>query len=90
MGHALILIDLNEAFAESMRCDPDNSVYLRVEIRTAAKCLHRDGVFLDSLVPAFEVFFADELQHADEILRAAQKARGEEPLQFFSFRLYCG
>jgi hypothetical protein len=74
MSCTLILIDLNETFAERMRRDSDDSVYLRIKIWTTSKCFDRDAVLFDALVPPVEVFFANELQHADEVLRATQKA----------------
>src|SRR5665213_1644097 len=85
---ALVPVDLLEALAERVSGDADNGVDVGIEVGAAAQRLDGDVVLLDLILAVFKVLFADEGEHAGEVIRPAEDARGQEPGKLLPFRFY--
>ena len=81
----LVLVDLEQAFAQRVDGYADDSIGVGVEVGAPAEGLGGDGVLLNQVGPAGEAFFADVFKDAREVAGPAEDTGGEEPIEFPPF-----
>jgi len=84
---ALYSIVFFQPLAESVGGNTNDGVHLRIEIRRASKCMDGNAVLLDVIGFAVEIFLADKRKQPNKVVRSPQYMRGENGIQFGTFRL---
>ena len=83
---AFISVIFFQPFPQSMCGYANDGIYLWIEIGRAPKSVNSNAIFLNIVCFTFEIFFADVSKQPYKIVRPSQNSRGQNGIQFGSFR----